>query len=70
MRAALLPREPLAGRAPGEQVQARATKLGSIQELLGADLPGVGHKGAVAQVVLIGVDGLGVEVEGGAKLEA
>ena len=70
MRAALLPREPLAGWAPGEQVQARATKLGPIQELLGPDLPGVRHEGPVAQVVLIGMYGLGVEVEGSAKLEA
>ena len=60
----------MAGGAPGEQVEARATKLGPIQELLGPDLPGVRHEGPVAQVVLIGMYGLGVEVEGSAKLEA
>ena len=70
MRAALLPREPLAGRPPGEQVEPGASKRRPLQELLRADLPGIGDEGPVAQVVLIGVDGLGVEVEGGAKLEA
>ena len=54
----------------GEEIQPRAAKLGTLQKLLGADLPGVRHEGPVAQVVLIGVYGLGVEVEGGAKLEA
>jgi hypothetical protein len=70
VRAAFLPGEPLARRPPGEQVEPRAAEPSTIPKLLRADLAGVGDKRPVAQVVLVGAHGLGVEVEGGAKLEA